>query len=443
MNVVFYSTSTGRFDFTTVHHTNLPPCKKQLENLTAAYPDWSFSVVTAFPGQFLLDIDSKGSFSRADNVEYIILHNESAEETAEIIASLKPDCAAAATFWITPFDWLGVKDALVAEKLREKGIRAVCSPAEFELDCFDKRRTHLLLEKLGVKTPKAVYVHHELFQAERARADVSGNCYKEYVLDRIRKLSCPLVIKDTAGLSSYGMEVVKTFAQAKAFLLSKKNSRDRIVEEYAGGIQFGAELYGHDGAYTVFPPFLLSVNQYGITSPKQSVKLGPVSDPRFKPDRLEQLLLRIAQECRICGSAQFDLVFAPDTEEWYVLEINPRLSGMSRLVACAYGTTPLELLLRPEKAAPDGKLVMSCKFPPLDEAELLRLKDTPGVLHVSQTANDAARQRRECGFCEVIFGGREAAGELLSDLRRLRAAFPDSAEPSFFDTAEKMLALLH
>lgn len=443
MNVVFYSTSSGRFDFTKVHHKNLPPCKKQLENLTAAYPGWNFSVVTAFPGLFLLDIDSEGSFSRADGVEYIILNNESAEETAEIIASLKPDCAVAVTFWITPFDWLGVKDALVAEKLREKGIRALCSPAEFELDCFDKRRTHLLLEKLGIRTPKSVYVHHELFWAERAKPDVNGNCYKEYVFDRIQKLHYPCVIKDTAGLSSYGAEVVKTFAQAKSFLLSKKNSGDRIVEEYISGLQFGAELYGHDGAYTVFPPFMFSVNQYGITSPKQSVKLGPVSAPRFRTDRLTSLLLRIAQECSICGSAQFDLVFAPDTEEWYVLEINPRLSGMSRTVACAYGTTPLEMLLRPEKTAPAEKLVMSCKFPPLDEAEFLRLKNTPGVLHVSQTVNDAARQRRECGFCEVIFGGRTKAQELLSDLHRLRAAFPNSAEPAFFDTAEKMLSLLY
>lgn len=442
MKVVFYSTSTSRFDFTKVHHKNLPSCKNQLENLAEAFPGWSFSVVTAFPGLFLLDIDSTGSFSRAENVEYTILHEESAEETAEIIAALKPDIAVAATFWITPLDWLGVKDALVAEKLRESKIKTVCSSADFELNCFDKYRTHLLLEKLGVKTPKAVYVHHELFWAERGSLDVIGNSYKEYVFNRIRALNYPVVIKDTAGLSSYGMEVVKTFAQAKSFLLSKKNSGDRLVEEYISGIQFGAELYGHDGQYTVSPPFMFSVNQYGITSPKQSVKLGPVSEPSFKIDRLKEILLHIAKECNICGCAQFDLVFTPDTGEWYILEINPRLSGMSRLVTCAYGTTPLELILRPEKKSPPEKLVMSCKFPPLDEAELFRMKSIPGVLHVSQTVNDAARQRRECGFCEVIFGGRNTASELLSELHRIRAAFPKTAEPSFFAIAEQMLSTL-
>ena len=31
----------------------------------------------------------------------------------------------------------------------------------------------------------------------------------------------------------------------------------------------------------VFFPFIFSTNKYGITSPKQSVKLGPINDEKF------------------------------------------------------------------------------------------------------------------------------------------------------------------
>ena len=57
------------------------------------------------------------------------------------------------------------------------------------------------------------------------------------------------MIKETSGLSSYGMDVVTTFNQARHVLLSKKNNGDRVVEEFLDGISFGIEVYGTDGKY--------------------------------------------------------------------------------------------------------------------------------------------------------------------------------------------------
>ena len=107
------------------------------------------------------------------------------------------------------------------------------------------------------------------------------------------------------GLSSFGMDVASTFAEARHILLSKKNNGDRLVEEFLDGQSFGIEVYGTDGNYTVSAPLINSVNQFGLTSPKQNVKLGPagvglasssqsLSSDFFHLDDLERDMIRLA-----------------------------------------------------------------------------------------------------------------------------------------------------
>ena len=78
------------------------------------------------------------------------------------------------------------------------------------------------------------------------------------------------------------MVVASTYNQVISFLSSKRYNSDRIIEEYIEGLQFGTEIHGTNGKYIVHNPYLFSVNKYGITSPKQSVKIGPVCDKKYK-----------------------------------------------------------------------------------------------------------------------------------------------------------------
>ena len=139
-----------------------------------------------------------------------------------------------------------------------------------------KQETHIFLEKNNFNTAKSVYVHHEHYWAERNKNIIQTNIYKEYVHNEIKKLKFPVVIKDTTGLSSYGMDVVQTYNEAIHILNSKKNNGDRLVEEYITGDSFGIEIYGNENNYFVSEVLINSVNQFGLTSPKQNVKLGPV-----------------------------------------------------------------------------------------------------------------------------------------------------------------------
>ena len=186
-----------------------------------------------------------------------------------------------------------------------------------------------------------VFCDHDLYFCAGSNKEVLRNVYKESVLAQIRGLRLPVIIKDTTGLSSYGMTVAHTYGEVAGYLNSKRNNSNRLIEEFISGRQFGLEIYGLPGAYTVLPPFEFSVNQYGITSPKQSVKYGPCE----LPAELREMMLKLAEGLELCGTAQVDLIL-DDDGKWHIIEVNPRLSGMTYTYAAACGLSVFEMMYK-------------------------------------------------------------------------------------------------
>ena len=465
MRVVFYSSCSNYFDPKIVHIKTLPSWAQEWGRVAAAFPQHQFVIATMLPAMFLLDYDKDGVLRPDDGIERVALKGGGAKEIAQEILELRPDVAVAASFWITPYDWLGLEDAMVADILRGQGVKVVSHSAAAQAICFDKKSASDFLRANGFSCAKSVYVDYELFWAERKKSEVCHNVYREYVFRQIERLSFPVIIKDTVGLSSYGMEVVHTAGAVKNYLESKKFNSNRLVEEFLDGPQFGTEVHvtkRADGAASVdvFPPLLYSVNQYGICSPKQSVKLGPLTMPRFKCDELKSELERLARLLDFEGIAQFDLVFHKD--KWHIIEINPRLSGSSAAIALIKGKTLPRILTDFALAAAglEGQkggesvppkedlwkknppLYLNIKFPNLTPEQMEALYALPYVHYLCQTDNDAAKQRREMGFCEILIGGSPKPDDLLLQLKEIEEKFPKIIEPAFFDTAKKMLAFL-
>ncbi len=467
MNIVFYSNNSNYFDSETFLINTLPSWREQFEELQKNHPEHTFYAVTQKPGMFLTTSDTPAH----ENV--ILYQTDNTEEIVSIIKNLNPDLAIALSFWTVPYDWLPVKDSLICERLRELGIKVICHPLETTMLCFNKWETHAFLEKYNINCAKALFVNHDLYFSADSKKEVRYNVYKEAVIKKLEKMRWPLIIKDPLGLSSYGMQLVNTYGEARAYLNSRKNNSDRIVEEYISGEQFGCEIYrAADGNCVILPPFKFSVNQYGITSPKQSVKFGPLfSDEdctRYKLNDLYKMLSLLAEKLELCGAAQVDLVF--DDEKWYVIEVNPRLSGMTTSYWCAYkeifGSSPnmtsiqsdmtgelnfydfilsmLSVIPMPQNtviSVPDTETcsyTLNIKFPILPEEKLQQLYHIPGVSFLCQTEDKAARQERETGYCEAIITGK-TKNALLETLTTIESSIPEIIEPQFFNTAKKMI----
>lgn len=448
MRILFYSTSSNVYDGNAIKTTTLPSWKDQWESLAELCGEHELIIATQLPGMFLVDADGNEIASKSSKIEYHIISSDKEKEIAEELAELKPDLALALSFYVMPYDWLTVKDAIVADYLREKGIRTICHPVEAGLICFDKWRTHEFLEKIGVNCARAVHLHHELYINAGNRRELKSNVYTDAVFHEIKKLNFPVIIKDTTGLSSFGADVVNNYDEAVGILRSKKTTSDRIIEEMIAGEQFGCEIYGSEGNYTILPPFKFSVNQYGITSPKQSVKFGPfgtdeAGKAKYKIHELNEMLLKMANGLKLEGIAQVDLVFTG--EKWFVIEINPRLSGMSTTYASSAGL-PLPQLIWKElkientdgKSTQDFQFALNLKFPILEEKRLLELKSLPCVAFVNQIENRAAKQIREQGYCEVILCGK-TTNEVRENLNDLSRKFSDVMESAFFEKAMELI----
>ena len=390
MRIVFYSSNSNKYDDLSFINTCRPDYDTLWQEFCSSNKDHQFFAVSQKPAMFMPSSS-------------VIVQGYDSKAFAQKIAEFKPDLAISASFWITPYDWLPLKDAFIADELRAMGIKTICHSKETALLCFDKYRTAAFFEAQGFNHAPSLFVDHDLFFCAGNQMEVIDNVYKESVYRQLKEMEYPLIIKNPVGLSSYGMTVVNSYSEAYGYLNSKKNNSNRLIEKFLQGQQFGAEIYGYDGKYTVMPPFSLSVNQYGITSPKLCQKTGPVTAPEYKTDQLKSELLRLAKALKLNGYAQVDLIFSED--KWYIIEINPRLSGMTTTYAAASGMNFYEYIFRAVTSGLDDielKEVVNKKIPLQSEQELQALSQEAGVLFVSQIENKVAKQEREKGYCEII-----------------------------------------
>ena len=407
MRIAFYSSNPNKYDFQSDERTRFPTFFSEWEVILRRFSEYEFFVISQLPSPFLLDLHDGIVSPLPSKVNFKISSALTPADFAKDVLAFKIDIAIAASFWLPPFDWHCLFDSEVAEILRINGVKTLSHPSTTSFLCFDKYQTRLFLEKNDFSVPRAVFVDHRLYWAERGKKEINVNVYKNYILRQIQDLRFPVVIKDTAGLSSYGMEVAVSFAQALDYLNSGRTNSDRIVEEYKNGVHFGTEIFAENGNYYVLPPLVFSLNKFGITSPKQSVKLGTVNLTDFDYFKLNSMLIRLSKLLNFSGIAQVDLVFC--NGEWHIIEINPRLSGMTETNAALLNKSVLEILLELALGIFEFSLenftknyVCNLKLPLLSDSKLKSLYEQKNVALVRRTQNPSAKQEREKGFCEMI-----------------------------------------
>ena len=410
-----------------------PKWSKLWNQLADEYSDCDIYLVVQLNGRYFLDIYDGELINPPQDIHLEILDMEAGlDEFVEKITELKPDVAIAMPGPVSGLDWNGLRDASIAQELNERGIKAICYPLKSAEICFDKWLTHQFLEENGFNVAKAVYVHNELFFAGKEDPHSTGNVYQEMVLNKIRKLPFPVIIKGTTGSASSGIVVAKTYDEARNFLTSDKNKEDMIVEEMLRGQEYGTEIHGCRGHYNVLPPFMKFtsdneevIDPLGLTT----LKFGPMTGEKYHSDQLISELTRMAELMDLCGNNNLDLMLCGD--KWYIIEVNARWSGLTTLTACSEGRSPyavyLDQYVGAKKDYTDLKnLRIACNFKMSGGSEqmLEKLSEERGVdsvIHYQIVRPDESKYF----FNDVIIGGFDSFGEMAETLDRLQKAFPE------------------
>lgn len=361
-----------------------PSLAEQKKKFLSTHPGTSLIIIAEKPSPLLLDDDEE---------DYTPLNSKmSALDVASLIKDSGADIAIPVSVHDEPYDWDALKDALVGEKLRKMGLKVLAPSLMFSALTFDKYELHRALEGV-VRMPRAFSFDRSLILSDSGETDVLNNVYREYILSLLERARYPLVIKDRIGVSSYHIEVAKSYGEAKTYLLSKRCKTSKIIEEYATGEQFALEAYCN-GRECLFGPLIaLSLNQYGITSPRFNEK------KTFHHENISSLFNLVRQVIKkffLSGIIQFDLVYSKG--EWVVLEINPRAGGVTLLSAAALNLDLYSLYTSPLFSNSVPKTFIDV----IEKKVALNSPLDPTALYTYQTENLSARQLREKGYRSVI-----------------------------------------
>ncbi len=424
-----------------------PKRASQWDEFAGMLPDTDITVYCCLPAGHIVDAAADKIHVKPEKVKYVVLKKDaSLEEIVERIASDKPDVAAAISIPDAVYDWNPIRDAMVAEALRGRGIPAVANSVFTAAVSFDKWRTSLLLRENGFKCAKGFHVDPELYYAEKRIPEIINNVYREYVHHEMKALSFPIIIKPCSGAGSAGLQVVYTFEEGILKLEESLKETDVMVEEKLSGISFGAEVFGGSGKYYAFPPFMVSSAADGIGDPFTGMRFGPITEEKYHVNELKEMLLRLARLLRVEGNANVDLMFHEG--EWYVIEVNPRFSLLSQLIAVSQNRNFFDLLIgmaaKPEETGvmkePLG-FSFDFKTPSTSDEELEKMvSDIPFIRSVMRWSGQVSETETRA-TCEFILGGFSDRSELLDIVKKMHDRFGELVTDGLLEKIRKFIGL--
>ena len=431
MKIAIYSTDgNGSKSLYAMDYRFLPDRADEWDMLAQKYPEHEFKIYCTLSGGMLVDAIKDEVRKRAEKVPYIILPDRALiDEIADRIAADEPDVAVAFTQPCIPYDWNILRDSLVGDALKARGIKVIAHAADMANLTYDKSFTNAFLKEHGFNCAQSIYVRMALYRSQKTDRDMNINVYKEYTLKKIKALPYPVVIKTAAGAGSIGLLVAGTYEEAEDILEKYTGESDILVEEWISGENFGIELCGVPGAYRIYPPVMFTVTESGVTNPFVSLKMGPVTNPDFKVGVLYDELRRLAEEFEFSGSAEIDLIFHEG--EWYIVEINNRSSYLSPTTAAMAGESMFLSYVKMALGEHDGEIVkepyyaLDFKTPKLSEDVLLKLWEEFEGLKSAMNYTLTISRETQVNFCEFVIGGFKTARELAFAFEKLASRHPE------------------
>jgi biotin carboxylase len=215
-------------------------------------------------------------------------------------------------------------DALIANEISEKNILYIGPSKEAAEICFSKSRTKEYFTKLQITTPRYRLIN---FPNELYKLD---------------ELQFPLIRKEDRGWSGFKMNYFNNDNELTNIIDSL--SYPSIFEEYVEGEEYTVNLLKWNNVISEFPIIYkgeTKLNQH----PLMKARITPCKIDPLIEKKMYNIAKELANEIDIDGWIDFDFIYSKKDEKVYILEINSRFSGSTRILSKCTRQNPYNLLL--------------------------------------------------------------------------------------------------
>jgi carbamoyl-phosphate synthase large subunit len=206
--------------------------------------------------------------------------------------------------------------------LEKHGVRVLGTSVQAIIDCEDRQRFIDRLDEIGLKTPRSVAVRSP-----------------EEAVEAARKIGYPVMARVAYALGGLGSGLSfsdeELLAQArKAFAFTGQI----LVEEYLEGwkeIEYEVVRDRHDNCVTVcnmenFDPMGIHTGESIVVAPSQTLT-------NHEYHKLRDISIRVIRHLGIVGECNIQFALDKKSDDYRIIEVNPRLSRSSALASKATG----------------------------------------------------------------------------------------------------------
>ncbi len=213
--------------------------------------------------------------------------------------------------------------AEMKEKIeKEHNIPVLISNPETVGICADKIKTKDFFQKNNIPTPKSKILH--------TIEDIEGFQY-------------PVVLKQGAGQGGKDIKVCKNKEDIKEYF---ETFNEALCEEFITGSEISIEVSSWNGLYYPIAPIYKGETSLEGIHPIARLRSGPTELKGLDNQRVMDLAYKIAKNLKAEGTIDIDLIYSPEDNEIYALEINTRVSGTRYLSCATTAINPLINLIR-------------------------------------------------------------------------------------------------
>lgn len=265
--------------------------------------------------------------------------------------------------------WAYRRDAMLRQQLVGLGIPVVAHSAETIDIAADKGAMKAFCLNRGFPTPRGDLAH----SSETAR-EIAG------------RIGLPVIMKPVQAAGGDGLCAADSLDAIAAYFGGRGPFPPTVVEEYVSGVEVSVEVLVHRGRAMALTPIFK-----GWTSgdhPSHRTRLAPAPLPAETSHRLMRMCEDLCVALAADGVCDLDLIVTPENS--YILEVNPRPSGSTRIGYWATGVNIYAafLAMLVDQWDPDGvtrqdqHVMLLPVSRPLEPGEPRLLLELPGVMQV-------------------------------------------------------------